>query len=237
MTAALVAASHGTSSREGQVAVRRLVEQVDARLAEPVVECHVDVEDPDVPTALSSAAGMADRAVIVPLLLSAGYHVFVDLAESAAAAPLPTELTGALGPDPRLVDVLERRLHEAGMRDTDTVVLAAAGSSDLRAVADCRTMGGMLSARIGRPVAVGFISAAEPPLHEAVMRAQADGAGRRVLVATYLLAPGYFASLAAEAGADAVTAPLLTAESTPPELVNVVIDRAAAALAAARLPS
>jgi sirohydrochlorin ferrochelatase len=225
VTTAVVAASHGTSSLEGQVAVRRLVDRVRARLEAPVLGCHVDVEQPDVPSALSAAADIADRALIVPLLLSAGYHVFVDLTESAAAAPLPTAVSGALGPDLRLVDVLERRLRETGMRGDDTIVLAAAGSSDARAVRDCRTMGALLAARIGRPVSVGFISAAEPPLTEAVSRARSASGGGRVVVATYLLAPGYFASLAGQAGAEALTAPLLTAHSTPDELVDLVLDR------------
>ncbi|MDR6972064.1 CbiX/SirB N-terminal domain-containing protein [Leifsonia shinshuensis] len=225
MTTAVIAASHGTSSPAGQAAVRRLVEAVDAAVASPVLGCHVDVEQPDVPSALSAAAGLADRATIVPLLLSAGYHVFVDLAESAAAAALPTTVTGALGPDDRLVEVLLRRLQEAGLRDTDAVVLAAAGSSDARAVTDCRTMARLLASRIGRPVTAGFISAAAPDLSTAVSMARAGNPGARVVVATYLLAPGYFASLARTAGADMVTEPLVTAESTPAELVEVVVDR------------
>jgi sirohydrochlorin ferrochelatase len=227
MTTVVVAASHGTSSPEGQAAVRGLVERVDAALEEPVLGCHVDVEQPDVPTALAAATDLADRAVIVPLLLSAGYHVFVDLAESAAEAPLATTVAGALGPDTRLADVLVQRLEEAGVREGDAVILAAAGSTDERAVTDCRTMGELLAQRIGRPVTVGFISAASPPLPEAVAAVRAAQPGARVLIATYLLAPGYFATLAARAGADAVSAPLLTATSTPPELVEVVLSRIA----------
>jgi sirohydrochlorin ferrochelatase len=206
--------------------VRRLVEAVDAALDVPVLGCHVDVEQPDVPTALAAAAGVADRAAIVPLLLSAGYHVFVDLAESAAEAPLPTTVTAALGPDTRLVEVLAQRLAEAGLRASDAVVLAAAGSSDDRAVADCRTMGELLATRLGRPVTVGFISAAAPALPRAVSLAREANPAARVVVATYLLAPGYFASLAEQAGADVVTLPLLTADSTPGELVEVVLERA-----------
>jgi sirohydrochlorin ferrochelatase len=232
MTTAVLAASHGTSSPSGQVAVRRLVERVAASLDDPVLGCHVDVEQPDVPAALTSAAAVADRATIVPLLLSAGYHVFVDLAGSAAAAPLPTTVAPALGPDPRLVDVLARRLAEAGLSDGDAVVLAAAGSTDARAVADCRTTGLLLEARIHRPVTVGFISAASPSLPQAVEQARDAHPGARVLVSTYLLAPGYFATLAEQAGADIVAAPLLTAESTPAALADIVRERAAAGAAA-----
>lgn len=226
-TTAVLAASHGTSSTEGRAAVRRLVDAVAAELAAPVFGCHVDVEQPDVPTTLATAAVSADDAVIVPLLLSAGYHVFVDLAESAAEAPLPASVAPALGPDPRLAAVLERRLREAGLRTGDAVVLAAAGSTDPRAVADCHRQAALLALRLGTPVTVGFISAAAPALPHAVELARAERPDARVLVATYLLAPGYFADLAASTSADATSAPLLTPGSTPRELLDIVYDRAA----------
>ena len=166
-------------------------------------------------------------AVIVPLLLSAGYHVHVDLAEAASTTGIDARVTGALGPDPRLVTVLLRRLSEAGVTfdDGDTrVVLAAAGSSDARATADCLTTGEALAAALGVPVTVGFVSAATPRLTDAVAEARAQGG--RVVVATYLLAPGYFADLVAASGADVVTAPLLRTDQDPPaELVELVSDR------------
>jgi sirohydrochlorin ferrochelatase len=71
---------------------------------------------------------------------------------------------------------------------------------------------------------VGFISAAQPRLADAVHTARA-GASGRVVVATYLLAPGYFAGLAENCGADAVSRPLLVDGEAPPrELVDVVVD-------------
>jgi len=229
------AASHGTSSREGQAAVRRLVERVAAALPVPVVGCHVDVEEPSVPTALA-AAPADSRAVIVPLLLSAGYHVYVDLAESAAESPIPAAVTPALGPDERLVEVLAQRLVEAGHDRQASVVLAAAGSSDARAVADCLSTGELLAARLDTAVTVGFLSAAEPSVAQAVEAARAARRRAPVIVAPYLLAPGYFLDLVGQAGADVVAAPLLTPESTPQELVDVVTQRAFAdsALAEAR---
>lgn len=231
MTEVVLAASHGTSSPEGRAAVRRLVEAVAAALPVDVIGCHVDVEQPDVPTALARAAlaDRAERAVVVPLLLSAGYHVYVDLAEAAEVAPLPTTVTAALGPDPRLVEVLAERLTEAAYSPSDEVVLAAAGSSDARAVADCHRTAALLSARVGSPVSTGFISAAAPALPVAVAAGRARASRARVVVATYLLAPGYFASLAEQAGADAVTAPLLTPTSTPFEIVDLVVERATVA--------
>jgi sirohydrochlorin ferrochelatase len=82
-----------------------------------------------------------------------------------------------------------------------------------------------LGERISRSVTAAFISAAQPELRAAVAQARAVGTGR-VVVATYLLAPGYFADLAAAAGGDLTTAPLLLErEAVPDELVDVVLER------------
>jgi sirohydrochlorin ferrochelatase len=223
-TPALVAISHGTSSPVGQAAVASLVAAVaESRGALAVSGGFVDVQQPDVEASLGSLDTGAP-AVVVPLLLSAGYHVHVDLRDELAAADRPTTLAAALGPDDRLVAVLHRRLLESGLRAGDGVVLACAGSSDARAVADCHDMGARLSAALGITVRVGFISAASPRVHDAVELERASSA--RVVVATYLLAPGYFTDLAHAAGADVATAPLLAAGEAPPsELVELVVDR------------
>lgn len=223
----LLATSHGTSDPAGQRAVLALVDAVAAAAPHlTVVGGYVDVQSPDVPTCLTGIAAEAAvrPVVIVPLLLSAGYHVRVDLAEAAAEASQPVRVTGALGPDPRLARILADRLQEIGLQPSDSVVLAAAGSTDANAVADCHTVSGQLAAVLGRAVTVGFISAAEPRLADAVLTARAAASGR-VVVATYLLAPGYFAGLAENCGADAVSRPLLVdGEAPPQELVTVVVD-------------
>lgn len=225
---ALVAASHGTSSPEGRAAVAALVDAVRGAsdAATEVLDAFVDVQQPDVPSVLD---GLDERqAVIVPLLLSAGYHVHVDLADEARGRA--ATVTGSLGPDDRLVDVLVARLVEAGLRWDDRVVLATAGSSDARAVDDCRDMGRRLAERLGRRVAVGFLSAARPSVAEAVANTRATHPVSRVVVASYLLAPGYFHDLAAAAGGDVTTAPLLRADAAPPAgLVDLVLDRYAEA--------
>jgi sirohydrochlorin ferrochelatase len=227
--AALVAASHGTASPAGQAAIRGLVEAVARRRPDLAVrEAFVDVQQPDVPTVL---AGLQEATRVVPLLLSAGYHVHVDLAEAAASDRV--SVTRALGPDRRLVKVLAQRLQQAGLRRGDRVVLACAGSTDSRAVSDCETTAGLLSRFLGMDVATGYISAAEPELSGAVAAERARIARRRlagrharVAVASYLLAPGYFASLAAGCGADLISVPLLVPGEEPPkDLVDLVLDR------------
>jgi sirohydrochlorin ferrochelatase len=233
----LVAASHGTSDPAGQRAVAALVAAVAVRAAEiSVAEAFVDVQQPDVPAVLTSVS--TEPVVIVPLLLSAGYHVRVDLARVAGAAPNPlVAVAAALGPDPRLVTLLERRLRALPLDADDEIVLAAAGSSDARAVDDCRATADALGERLGRSVTAAFISAAEPELRAAVAQAK-ETAGRRVVVATYLLAPGYFADLAAAAGGDITTPPLLSdGETVPTELVDVVLERYRAAHVSNVLPT
>lgn len=232
---ALVAASHGTSSADGRAAVAALVDAVRRAAPRVMVEdAFVDVQQPDVASVLERL-GERHAAAVVPLLLSAGYHVHVDLAREVAQAGGAPLVGAALGPDDRLVEVLAERLAEAGLRGDDRVVLAAAGSSDMRAVDDCRIIGRRLAGRLGRPVAVGFLSAARPGLRDAIARTRATHPVSRVVVSSYLLAPGYFHDLAIAAGGDATTAPVLRADAAPPaSLVGLVLDRYAEALAVSR---
>ncbi|MFO7689785.1 MAG: CbiX/SirB N-terminal domain-containing protein [Cryobacterium sp.] len=228
---ALAAVSHGTSSPSGQQAIADLVAAVaQARADLEVAGGFVDVQQPDVAATLN---GLTPRsaAVVVPLLLSAGYHVHVDLRQETAAIDRPTTVSAALGPDWRLVDVLAQRLSEAGYRLGDEIVLAAAGSSDARAVADCHETGRMLAERLGTRVGVGFLSAASPRLPCAVTIARIRTPAARVMISTYLMAPGYFLNLTERAGADQVSSPLLVAhEAPPPVLVELVLDRYSAAV-------
>ncbi|QKJ20862.1 sirohydrochlorin chelatase [Microbacterium hominis] len=229
MTApALLAISHGTASSAGQAAVSALVEAVAARLPDVTVRLgHVDVQQPDVAASLD--AFPADQPVVlVPLLLSAGYHVRVDLKEQTAGRDAIV-ITPALGPDPRLVDALVERLAPLHPENATGVVLAVAGSSDERANEDCRTIGAMLAARLGAAVEVGFLAAAEPRVDAAVARVRtrvAANGGGSVIVANYLLAPGYFHDLAVTlAGGAPVARPLLDDGAPAASLVDLVVDR------------
>ena len=229
LPAALVAISHGTNSADGQSAIAALVDAVAA--ARPdlgVTGGFVDVQQPDVAASLG-AVHSDSAAVVVPLLLSAGYHVHVDLQRETRAHTRETTVSRALGPDDRLLDVLEHRLRAAGFDERapgQEIVLAAAGSSDERAVLDCRTVGARLEQRLGIRVTVGFLSAATPRLSCAVTGARLRS--EHVTVSTYLMAPGFFFDLtrAQSVGADRVTAPLLLpGEAAPAPLVELVVDR------------
>ena len=227
--AALAAISHGTSSPLGQAAVAALVAAVGRALdGVPVRGGFVDVQQPDVPLTIASL-GRERPVVVVPLLLSAGYHVHVDLAQEVERWPRAV-LTDALGPDRDLVDILVSRLLSVGLRVSDRIVLACAGSSDERALDDCREVARMLSASLGMPVRAAFLSAASPTVADAVAAERREWPCDRVVVSTYLLAPGYFAHLAATSSADLVAPPLLLAHEEPDSrIVQLVLDRYALA--------
>ena len=120
------------------------------------------------------------------------------------------------------------RLLEAGADASDprtAVVLAAAGSSDPRSVADVQHTADLLQRGWAGPVTTGYGSAAQPPVPDAVQAARAAGA-HRVVLASYLLAPGHFHDKLAGAGADVVTAPLLPDQ----RIAAVLLDRYDAAV-------
>ena len=146
----------------------------------------------------------------------------------AVAAPLAAWLRSAAegAPDPAalaLADVLLDRLvaSRADPRDPDTaVVVAAAGSSDARSVAAVEGTADLLQRQWAGPVTTGYGSAAQPTVPDAIAQARRAGA-ERVVVASYLLAPGHFHDKLQAAGADAVTAPLLPDD----RIAAVLLDR------------
>lgn len=219
---ALVATSHGTDNLDGRAAVASIVAGVRAERPDLTVrEAFVDVQQPEVADVVAQELardGAGTRVVVVPLLLSAGFHTYVDIA--AAAEPDGAVATGTLGPDPRLADILVERLRAAGATSDDAVVLAAAGSSDPRAAAAVEEMLALVRARWSGEVTLGYGAGAQPRVPDAVAQARAAGASR-VVVASYLLAPGFFLDRLHEAGADVVTAPL----APDARLAQVVLDR------------
>ncbi|MGL4173131.1 MAG: sirohydrochlorin chelatase [Actinomycetota bacterium] len=217
----LVTCAHGTREPSGRAAVGRLIAAI-RRTAPTVRVCtaFVDVQPPAPGRVLTHLAETTQPAVIVPLLLSTGYHIRVDIAEAitgryAVSAP-------ALGPDDRITDILLDRLRDNGLRPDDAIVVAAAGSSDPRAAQDVGAVCAAIAQDHQGPVSIGYAASAHPSVPDAV--AAARPSGRRVVVASYLLAPGFFHRRLTSAGADVVT-PALLAETPDQRLVEVVLDR------------
>lgn len=217
---ALLAVSHGTSDSDGARSIAALVAQVANRLpGVDVREAFVDVQQPDAPSAL---AGVDGPVVIVPLLLSQGFHVHHDL-HGMAAERADAVVTDPLGPDALLADVLATRLDAIG-HPNSPVVLAVAGSRDERSVPDAEGMAALLRDRTGRRIDLAYLAARHPDLPTAL------AAAPDAVVATYLLGRGYFFDLAVRhAGEHPITPPLLddllADRGIPDALVDLVVAR------------
>lgn len=220
----VVVAAHGTRDPAGVAVARELVTALRARLpGSSVLLAFVDVLGPSVSEVVASVPG---PVTIVPAFLTCGYHVRTDVPrEVAATGRRDVTVTAALGPHPLLVSATADRLRAAGWRPGDAVVLAAAGSSDERAVADVRAAAVQLSGELGCRVRVGFVATGAPSVTAMVRGMRAAGAPR-VAAATWLLAPGLFHRRLARTGADVVAAPLGAHPGVIDRLANLASARA-----------
>jgi sirohydrochlorin ferrochelatase len=243
----LIAVAHGSSDPRAAAAVTDLMALVRARAGLPGLQARAAFLGhalPSVPDVLEAVyGGLSDdrqargapAAVVLPLLLTAAYHSDADLpallGEATRRLPrLRISYGEPLGPHPELFRALDRRLAEADPAPSASpsgtaVVLAAAGSSRPAAnAAVARAAAAWQRARGWRSVVPAYASAAAPSPGEAVAALLRAGAAR-VVVATYLLAPGVFADQVRErslaVGAAVVSAPLGAA----PEVADVVIER------------
>ncbi|MEE2057574.1 sirohydrochlorin chelatase [Rhodococcus artemisiae] len=226
---ALLLVAHGTRNPRGVEMIAQLAGEV-SQTAGPTRVAFVDVLGPSPAEVLRDS----DRpTVLVPAFLASGYHVHTDVPrEVAESGHRDVVVTDALGPDPVLARVLVTRLHDAGWRPGDAVVLAAAGSSDLRALCDVRSAARMLAALTRTTVRIGYVATGSPRVADVVndLRVQGD---RRVFIASYLLAEGLFHGRLFECGADGVAAPLGVTDS----IVELVARRYRAAITPALRPN
>lgn len=205
----LVVAAHGTASEEGQAVVERCAARAGRLLGlgtEPVVG-YVDVCGPTLEEVL---AGLEDP-VVVPFFLASGYHVRHDV-PSALAPVRGSTLTPALGAADEVVDALVDRVREvdAGTsddRDTgagmgvgtgtgpDAVLVVGAGSSVDAARAEVALVAERVGTRLGVVTATAFLSGPGPRAACELTRLRLAG-HTRIVLATHLLSPGYFATKA-----------------------------------------
>ena len=204
----LVIAAHGSADARFADVVESLAARV--RRLRPGIDVRIGYLDHGPP----SIADVTDEtSVVVPLLLASGYHVRIDVPAQAPSAVV----TSAVGPDPRLAQALADRLTEAGYDGRSPVALAAAGSSDARALDDVRAMAAQLADLLGVAVSTAFVSAGSPQLSEVRPR----------VVASYLLAPGAFHDAVTVVGADVVSEPI----GDHPAVADIVLSRYDATLA------
>jgi sirohydrochlorin ferrochelatase len=200
----LLLAAHGTDSTAGQATLHALRDAVaDRRPGVHVEMCFLDVIEPRLSAALDDSP-----TVVVPVLLSTGFHVQTDI-PATVAGHSRTQVARHLGPDPLVVQALADRLPPTG-----TPVLVAAGSSRPEAAVELAEAGAELGALLGEPVTVATIG---DGLRATLARLAP------VRVATYLLAQGQFESQlrAAADGLGTVADPL----GDHPALVELIWSR------------
>ncbi|MCT7354129.1 sirohydrochlorin chelatase [Streptomyces sp. 15-116A] len=223
---ALVVVAHGSRDPRALSTVRDLLDRVRAlRPGLPVHLGHIELNAPLLPDTLDTLAGLGTgEAILVPLLLSRGYHVKRDIPEMAARAEVHARVAPALGPHPLLVEALHARLTEAGWPETPTadsaVVLAAAGSRDPESKIDTHRTADLLAARLGVPVLPAYATTATPTIPDA-LRTLAAAGRTKVAVASYFTAPGRFATECTQAAPWIASSPLGTHEA----MANLILHR------------
>lgn len=219
MNPTLVLCAHGTDDPAGRAVVLEIASNLAGRLPGVRVEvAYVDVQRPALGEVVDAVVAEGGQAVVVPVLLTLGYHTEVDVAEAVAGHRGRVISTGPLGPHPLLESALVDRLLEAGVADGTPVVVGLAGSSRAEAADVGRGVASRVQDLWNGPVSVGFLAAAEPSVTQAVSAARGDGP---VAVASYLIGPGFFQNRLAQAGGDIVAGPL----GAHPRLVEVAVQR------------
>lgn len=215
----LLTVAHGTRTAVGNTVAAELTAAAAARLGWAATTSYVELCDP---LFADVVAATEEPTVVVPLLLSTGYHLRKDLPDAVEAADRAdlVRLGGSLGPDPLLAAAQVDRLREAGATPGQPVVLVAAGSSDPLATTDLEEAAHLLGQAWGAPVRLATLSGlGTRPQH--VVRA-GDA------VSPYLLATGYFHRKARHASLAAGASVVADVLGPHPRAVDLVVQRAQA---------
>lgn len=226
----LVVLAHGSRDRRSTDTADALITRLGRHRPGLVVEAaFLDLAEPRLDAVVDRLVAEGHRdPVVVPLLLSDAFHATVDVpaAVQAAVARHPgttVALAPPLGPDPALLDAVDRRLR-AGRTEVDGLVLVTAGSSVPGAVEAASALAEEWGERAGLPAVAAFVSSAVPTVAQAVGLLRDRGAGR-VGVGLLLLAPGVLPDRAVAdaeaAGAAVVGEPL----GTDDVVLRLVLDR------------
>jgi sirohydrochlorin ferrochelatase len=227
-----VAVAHGSADPRAAAAIGELVPLVAQRAAERGLSvpdlriAYLGHAAPSVPQVMR-AFGPDTQVTVLPLLLTAAYHSKTDIPRVLARTGRRVTYGDPLGPHPLLLRALERRLPETAFENpTQTgIVLAAAGSSDPEANATIARLAARWQAAADWfAVRPAYASAIGPTPAQAVTELRRVGA-RRVVLASYLLAPGLFADRIRDASLAAGAAAVSPTLGAAPEVADVVLDR------------
>ena len=162
--------------------VQHLVARVATLVEGPVQAAFAERSWPTLSAALGRAldVGPVDEVIVVPMFLHAGYPATVDVPAVVAQARIehgvPVHLTAPLGPDPGLVDALERAVP-AGR----AVVLVPDDTRDGAVRERLDRLARQWGESRGTPVAIGYPVSA--PTRDTQVQRLASGRRKPVVVA------------------------------------------------------
>jgi sirohydrochlorin ferrochelatase len=231
----LLVVAHGSRDPRHAATVHALTQRV--RAARPglrVATAYLDFNAPSVSQVIDRLAAEGVREVVaLPLLLTRAFHAKADipavLREATAGHPrLSVRQAEVLGPSPLLTAALERRLYEAGVRPGDRpatgIVVASAGSTDPEAMAVIADIAREWRHTGWCAVRPAFASASLPRTEDAVRQLRAEGVAR-VVVAPYVIAPGFLPDRIARGAQDAGADVLADVLGDAPELARLLLRR------------
>ena len=207
----LVTVAHGTRRAGGNEIARQITRGAGVALGVAATAAYVELSEP---LLTDVVAGLAGAAVVVPLLLSTGYHVRTDLPRACAGGPVV--LGRPLGPDPLLAEAQVARLVAAGIEPGRPLVLVATGSSDPLAWRDLRAASHLLADSWGVKVRTATLGGLGPRPEEVLTPDDA--------VSPYLLSPGLFSRRLADQ-CEALSVPCADVIGPHPLVVDLVVER------------
>jgi sirohydrochlorin cobaltochelatase len=215
----------------------RIAGGVQALLGVAVHIGYVDNAAPSLAQAFAELAGSGvTDLVVVPTLLIAASHSKGDVPGSIQAARLThpalrIAYARPLWPDPRIVEVVDARLREAGIGAGDSVVIASAGAADPDANAELAKVARLLwEGRSYAEVVPAYASATVPTPAQAVRRLLVVGASR-VAVVPFFLSPGNFQIAVDEESRAAGAAVITDVLGDHPLVLAAIADRYREAMA------
>lgn len=231
-THTMVLTAHGSADPRSPETTWAVADQI--RSMRPGLDLRVAFCERSEPNLRDVLDRLEGSAVVTPLLLASAYHARVDIPAMIDESGADVRLADTLGEDPRLVDVMRRRLAEAGVDQhcAETgVLVVAVGSSRAAANAGTATLADALrSGSRWAGVQVAFATGTERPVSDGIERLRQLGA-RRIVLAPWFIAAGVITDRVA---ASALAAGVEMAEPLGPHplLAAAVLERFDEAVAA-----
>jgi len=203
----------------------------------PELDIHTAFLDHCAPSAVQVAKKLVrsgvTEVVCVPLLLSDAFHAQHGVPQvigqvTTAHPDLRAQASRPIGPEAVLLNIVDRRLREVLRQvhatELDGLVLAAAGSDDVRSNALIARRARQWGSHHKLPCLTGFANGTGPSTGDAVRTLRAQGR-RHIAVGSWFLTEGRLfagqAAQAASAGADAVARPL----GSEDEIAELALNR------------